>query len=44
MYVVQELDGIFFQDVVQIYLLSLNFYEPIFHRFFDGWHLSYWSF
>jgi hypothetical protein len=33
---VQELNRIFFQDVVQMYLLSLNFYEPILHLFFMG--------
>jgi hypothetical protein len=31
MYLVQDLDKISFQDVVQIYLLSLNYHDPIFH-------------
>jgi hypothetical protein len=36
MCLVQDMDGIFFQDVVQMYLLSLSYYGPVFHLFFMG--------
>jgi hypothetical protein len=36
MCIVRELDGIFFQDIMQMYLLPQNCYEPVFHLFFDG--------
>jgi hypothetical protein len=28
------MDGIIFQDIAQMYLLSLSFYGPFFHLFF----------
>jgi hypothetical protein len=40
---VKDLYGTISEDV-QMYLLSLNCYDLIFHLSFGRWHMIYWSF